>query len=394
MPVNYRIKQIRRPLIYSYQMKNRFRLILIMLTLATATYAQNRSITFNTNSLQEAFKLAKEQHKMIFVDCYTEWCIPCKQMEAGVFKQDTVADFFNSHFINVKLDMEKGEGPAVQKTYNVGAFPSYLLFDENGKQQYKFVGGMPANEFMAKIRTGISPKNENAIRNERYAAGDRDHALLLEYIKQKFKQKEPKIAQKLTAEYFALMTSTEKVRPENWFLFGEGYDSMFISDIGSTNFGYLLANYKDFVASNGKEIVDNKINAVFSKLAGYCMRGYYFKNHPYVKAEFEGYQQQVNASSVPDKKQLLILLDIAIAAGEKNVQAAGKLLADHVDRFFQKNKNVVFDYISFCSLSDRSYPYITEIYDKVAATSKNPFLVKHCAEYAKKAAISKPIKDE
>jgi thiol-disulfide isomerase/thioredoxin len=366
----------------------------MVLLMATTVFAQNRRINFTTTSLQEAFRQAKEQHKMVFTDCYTVWCVPCKGMEKLVFTQDSVADFFNKNFINVKLDMEKGEGPGALKTYSVGAFPTYLLFDEEGKQIYKFVGGMSATEFMSKIRIGINPKNEIAIREARYAAGDRDHEMLRELIKQKFKQKETKVGQKITSEYFALMTAAEKVKLENWFLFGESFDAQFISDIGSTNFNYLLAHYKEFVASNGEEKVDGKINATFKKLAGYCMLGYFFKDHPFVKAEFEGYKRQVNASAVSYKKQLLILTDIAIAAGEKDVKSAGKLLADHVAGFTQKNMDVVFDYVNFCTSADRSYPYINEIYGKVAQCSKNPYLVKLCEDYAKRISVSKTVANE
>ena len=357
----------------------------IVLLLGASTYAQNRAIDFKTTSLKEAFKMAKEQHKMIFTDCYTVWCGPCKGMDKLVFTQDSVADFFNSYFINVKLDMEKGEGPAALKTYNVGAFPTYLLFDEDGKQIYKFVGGMPATEFMAKIRIGINPKNEEVTREARYKAGDRDHALLTALIKQKFKQKDAITGAAIAAEYFTLLKPQERLRPENWFLFGESYDARYMSGIGSINFNYLLAHYKEFVASNGRDMVDDKIYSTFKGLASDCLAGYHFKGHPYQKEEFEGYKNAVSKSQFPDKLQLLALTDIAMAAGEGNAKAAGKILADHVDQFTEKNKKVVFDYTNFCATKDRTYPYISEISTKITKTSTNPFLVKHCQDYAKRA---------
>lgn len=366
------------------------RIILIAaLFISGVSYAQNREINFVTASLKEAFKLAKEQHKMIFTDCYTSWCVPCKGMDKLVFNQDSVADFFNSHFINVKMDMEKGEGPEAIKAYSVGAFPTYLLFDEQGRQIYKFVGGMSPTEFMAKIRSGMNPENEIAKREARYAAGERDFQLMSELIKQKFKQKEAEAGTKIAQEYFSLLPAAAKLKPENWFLFGEGYDSRYMSDIGSTNFNYLMAHYNEFVASNGQGVVDAKINATFKKLAGNCMAGYYFKGHAYDKAEFEAYKKGVSSSRYPDKKQLLVLVDIAMAAGEKNVKAAGKLLADHLDKFTQDNKNVVFEYTNLCSTADRSFPYIQQIAEKVSKTSKNPFLIKHCEDYAKRVAEEK-----
>ena len=58
---------------------------------------------------------AKEQNRLIFMDCYTVWCGPCKGLAQDVFPQKQVGDFFNAHFVNVKYDMEKGEGPELAK---------------------------------------------------------------------------------------------------------------------------------------------------------------------------------------------------------------------------------------------------------------------------------------
>ncbi|MDR6784518.1 thioredoxin-related protein [Pedobacter africanus] len=360
----------------------------------SVSYAQNRSINFETTSLKEAFKLAKERGKMIFVDCYTVWCVPCKGMEKLVFSQDSVADFFNSHFINVKLDMEKGEGPAALKTYSIGAFPTYLLFDREGKEIYKFVGGMPANEFMAKIRIGMNPENEAATREKRYAAGDRDHALLRGLIVQRFRQKDAAAGTALAREYYNMLSPAEKTRPENWFLFGEGYDSRYMSEIGSINFNYLLENYAAFVAANGKEKVDAKINYVFTWLAKNCLASYYFKNHPFDRAEFEKFKQQIQSSQVPGKKELLVLVDIAIGAGEKNPGKVGKLLARYVDGFSAQSQSVVIDYTSFCTALGRSYPYIQEISQKIKKTSKNDILIRFCEDYASRVVAKKNGKNE
>lgn len=59
--------------------------------------AQNRSISFEqTKEWKKIVKKAKKEKKLIFVDCYTSWCGPCKMLAKDVFTRDTVADFFNS----------------------------------------------------------------------------------------------------------------------------------------------------------------------------------------------------------------------------------------------------------------------------------------------------------
>jgi thiol:disulfide interchange protein len=86
--------------------------------------AQNRSITFESATFDQSLAKAKQENKLVFVDCMTSWCGPCKQMDKFVFTKDSVADFFNSRFVNLQIDMEKGEGPQLAKEFHVEAYPT------------------------------------------------------------------------------------------------------------------------------------------------------------------------------------------------------------------------------------------------------------------------------
>ena len=66
---------------------------------------------------ENVLKAAQEQDKYIFMDCYTSWCGPCKALAKDIFTRKDVGDFFNANFINVKYDMEKGEGKELNKRY-------------------------------------------------------------------------------------------------------------------------------------------------------------------------------------------------------------------------------------------------------------------------------------
>ena len=52
---------------------------------------------------------------------------------AGSFPNDKVGEFFNRHFINMKLDMEAGEGLTFRKTYPVSAFPTLFFINGDGE---------------------------------------------------------------------------------------------------------------------------------------------------------------------------------------------------------------------------------------------------------------------
>lgn len=118
--------------------------LLVGLLVYCQVEAQNREIKFEKSTLQEALNKASSVGKMVFVDCYTEYCGPCKAMAALVFTLDSVADFFNSNFVNVKLDMLSEDGKQYENKYKIGAYPSFLLLNGKGELLYKFVGGKSA----------------------------------------------------------------------------------------------------------------------------------------------------------------------------------------------------------------------------------------------------------
>jgi len=61
-------------------------------------------------SWKEVLAMAREKNKLIFLDAYASWCGPCKYLQRDVFTDEEVGKFFNDVFINVKMDMEQGEG--------------------------------------------------------------------------------------------------------------------------------------------------------------------------------------------------------------------------------------------------------------------------------------------
>jgi thioredoxin 1 len=97
-------------------------------------------IQFTEASWRDVLKKAKAEKKVIFLDAYASWCGPCKLLQKNVFTKKAVGDFYNSKFINVKMDMEKGEGPALAQVYPLEAYPTLLYIDANGKILRKVLG--------------------------------------------------------------------------------------------------------------------------------------------------------------------------------------------------------------------------------------------------------------
>lgn len=368
---------------------------LLAMIVATTAFAQNQKINFDGITLADALKKAKQEHKLVFVDCYTDWCVPCKQMEATVFKTDSVAAFFNSKFVNLQVDMEKGEGPELRKAYTIGAFPSYLLIDGDGKVLYKFVGGMAADKFMAHIKKGMLADNEEAKMLARYAAGERTPDLLRELVLLKIRQMEIDVAKRINGELMDSLTPEQRALPENWVLFKENRYAMYLSNVDTRNFNYLADHWRDFVAKNHKDSVDKKMSFIFRKLATECLDGFHFKKTPYVKADFEHYKAQINATEMPDKNQLLVLIEMAQAAGEKNTEKLTALFEKNIHTFSEDNLRITWGYVSYCaSIPSYKYPRATQIADKVIKKTKNPYLVSTCEMLkANQIRANKPVNE-
>lgn len=89
-------------------------------------------IQFMESNWQKAKAEAKKQHKLIFLDAYATWCGPCRMLKKQTFPNKEAGDFFNKNFINVAMDMEKGDGPALSEQFRIDAYPTLIIADELG----------------------------------------------------------------------------------------------------------------------------------------------------------------------------------------------------------------------------------------------------------------------
>ncbi len=115
-------------------------------------------IIFVENDWNAAVKKASAQKKYIFVDCYATWCGPCKMLKIRTFTNRKVADFFNKNFINVSIDMEAGQGPALAQKWQIQAYPTLIIFDENAKPVLGTMGFVGPDDLMRFAEQALQKK--------------------------------------------------------------------------------------------------------------------------------------------------------------------------------------------------------------------------------------------
>lgn len=169
-------------------MKNLLGSIFLFIIISTASATE---ITFLENpDWNIVLEKARKENKMIFFDAYATWCGPCKMMDSMTYKDKAVADYYNANFINVKYDMEKGQGPALGQNFGVTAYPSLLFVSKKGSLVHKGVGfnepkaflglGNEATSILTKFDEDkknalqLSPKEFLAFANQAAVSRDED----------------------------------------------------------------------------------------------------------------------------------------------------------------------------------------------------------------------------
>lgn len=235
-------------------MMKRIFTVLVLSILGQLVLAQG--IEFFKGSFDEAKAEARAQGKLIFMDAYAVWCGPCKMMSNNVFPQKSVGDFFNANFINMKVDMEKGEGLTLRKQYGVSAYPTMMLIDGDGEvvQQIKGARGADALIDWAK-KAALPNKSLTQKLQEKYDAGERDPGLMRDLIKVKSAYNEE--TEELMTEYLENLPAEEIVNPDNIDFILEQTKDIYALTLP------MLNNYDDYIDDlKGEGTYEGKLIAI------------------------------------------------------------------------------------------------------------------------------------
>ena len=160
-------------------------LIYLTISLLASTQSFSQGINFLQDDWQNVLIQAKAQKKLIFVDVYTTWCGPCKEMDKRTFTEVSVGEKFNTTFINYKIDAEKGFGVTLAKRYNITSYPTCLFVDPTENLIYKQEGLLRAPDLLKEAEMVIENQANSKplyTLDKLYEDGRRDTEFLNEYI--------------------------------------------------------------------------------------------------------------------------------------------------------------------------------------------------------------------
>ncbi|MBC8052242.1 MAG: thioredoxin family protein [Sphingobacteriaceae bacterium] len=205
-------------------------------------------IKFDDIRWKEAKKKAKLEDKLIFMDFYTTWCGPCKRMDADVLSTDTVGNYFNSRFINLKLDAEKGQGVMLASTFSVKSYPSYIFANSDGEVVDVFIGGRALKSFLARAQALEDKEILLPNLEGRYNAGERSVQFLTTYFS-RLKDANRDISKQLKAHWEA-QNDSARLSQDAWKIIRQ-----FATDVDDAQFKYVINHQPEFTNRYGTKAV-------------------------------------------------------------------------------------------------------------------------------------------
>ncbi len=214
-------------------------------------------IEFFHGTFAEALEKAKLENKIVFMDAFTEWCGPCKRMAATTFKEAKVGKFMNANFVNVKMDMEKGEGVTLSHKFDVDAYPTLLFLNEKGEQIHKSVGALQGDQLIGAARQALGKIDKTKDFEKDYAAGKREPELILSYVRALNRAGKPSL--KVVNDY---LLKADMANPATLKVIFEG-----TTQADSKVFDLLVKNKTSIAALYSEAQVNSKIEDAIQKTA-------------------------------------------------------------------------------------------------------------------------------
>ncbi len=219
----------------------------------------SQGITFEHGTFEEALSKAKAENKMLFMDCYTSWCGPCKMLQSGPFQDPGVGEFFNENFISFKIDCEKGEGPGICSKYSVTAYPSLFFINGDGKVVQKSMGYRPAEGLINEAKRAMG--GSTTVLNEyktKYQNGERNEDVLRGLVMNLAKNGDPYDI--YWKEYLATQKSENLLNDANAKLIFELTNSM-----NSPSFSYFIDFKNYFIEKYTKDSYERRFESIVGK---------------------------------------------------------------------------------------------------------------------------------
>lgn len=305
-----------------------FTLILALMAFAIPSFAEEGGVNFvEGKTFAEILQMAKQENKLVFMDCYTSWCGPCKMMTSKVFPQKIMGDYFNPRYVCVKFDMEKGEGVDLKTKYDVKAFPTFLCLDSEGNVLHRVVGGdNDCQAFISRV-DAVNTGNSLIALTKRYENGEKSSEFLVQYLTALNNAYDKDGAAKVADEILKC-DPAEILNDSTLFKVFVDHENNLYSD----NMQYFLANRDKFSERYTERSVNRKLNRIWSSHP-YSLISTVDGKKVFDKDGMERYKNELKKWNVENRNQYIAESEILVAQQMGEWKNFAKLCSNHLKKY-------------------------------------------------------------
>ena len=255
--------------------------IIVMLICAMACMrwmplsAQEQGIQFDKSmSWKEVVEKAARENKYIYMDVMATWCPPCQAMINNVFTTKEAGDFYNEHFVCVKLQTDKtkkdddyvkawyDEAERICKEFKIRSLPTSLYFNSKGEIVHVVVGAAPNAEIFIQVGKAALDENQQVYtRLKKYEQGKRDVEFLYALsVDLKYNVGDMANAVKVANTFWQTITPEEQLLDK-----GIRYAADFLVNVDDTLFNFFVHHSQQVNKVMGEGSAESKVVRLLSQ---------------------------------------------------------------------------------------------------------------------------------
>ena len=316
---------------------------------------EEAGVSFYNGSYEQALIAAQKQQKILFIEFYANWCPHCQKMFRTVLNQEAVGQFYNEHFVNLKVEESSSGARKLMSKFNVSGFPSFIYLDaKTGEIIHRTSGEMAPARFVEEGKTALNPNSQVLPLIQKFQTGDRSPELLKAILDR------PKIDHGIKLQayhaYIDHLNTDSLLQPNNWELMDK-----YMQDADEAPFSLIMEQRKQFSQTLGV----SKVNGFLEK-----------------KASALAWNASIKSDPVQLDRSLLILKKINTPSSqEKALRAELNYYNNHDnwDEYFAVGERLIKKYGSgnWSDLNDISW--------NIALHSSEPVLLHKAEKWTKKS---------
>lgn len=83
------------------------KILFLALTVILSAIGKAQSLKIIDHDYTAAITLAEKENKLLFIDFYTNWCVPCKKINKLIFENDSVTKDLANDFILLRYNARR-----------------------------------------------------------------------------------------------------------------------------------------------------------------------------------------------------------------------------------------------------------------------------------------------